>query len=335
MNLSLKKLADDEACATQATWTVGAGVEHPFATANAQDAHVPDAASGAASGNGRQLLREASLGSLALAESHGALPSVFDGDSTEPVSSRVSQRADLLPAGVGQVPEDPVLQEKIRAILARAQARSRPPDAPPDSEPELVTKGGRSAFQFAWLALAIVLVVALGKSYWGARDRVATAEVAYRAHEAEWTATAQELQKSVATQSITETIQRQLATVSAERAKPRWVPVLRSVATCAGVKIEVREVRASEKSGAERMWTMLLGGVSKGSDPRVEADRYRADLQRELDRMFPGRVSIRFERFEDLPGSPSAAPGERQGKFTMTATIHFDEAEQTGSTGGS
>src|SRR6185436_1294288 len=89
--------------------------------------------------------------------------------------------------------------------------------------------------------------------------------------------------------------------------------------------IQLREVRASEKIGDEKMWTLLAGGVATGPAPRVAAEHYCADLQRDLGRIFQGGVSVRLDRFEDLPDPASASPGGRQGAFAIIATIRFEE----------
>ncbi len=166
------------------------------------------------------------------------------------------------------------------------------------------------------------------KLYWDARDRIDAVAVQQTALDAEWTTVSGDLDTALATRAKSELIQNELAGVLADRARPRWVPALRSVVACAGLEIEVREVRASEKSGTEKIWALLVRGVATGPNPRGLADRYRADLQRDLDRMFPGRVSIAFERFEDMPDAAPATPETRRGAFTVNATIRF-EAEAT------
>ena len=91
----------------------------------------------------------------------------------------------------------------------------------------------------------------------------------------------------------------------------------------------MHEVRAREEFGGAKMWTLLVGGVSTGSAPRAVAENYRLAVQRELDRIFHGNVNIRFERFEELPDLPSAAPGDRRGLFTINAAIRFNEKTTT------
>ena len=265
------------------------------------------------------------LGALAVAELRGNIHSVFDCAPPEPDGPRPSPPAVALLRGAFPRPQP----SAVAKILAREQVGPAPvqqSEVPPASEAELPAKGGAPAFLLAGLALAVVLVAGLWKPYWNARDRISAAEANHLALEGEWKTVSQDLQNAVAKRSKFEVAQSQLAGISADRAKPSWEPALRSVVTCAGLEIQVREVRAREKFGDEKMWTLLVSGVSTGPTPHVVADRYRADLQRELNRIFQGGVSIRFDRFEDLPHSPSASPGGRQGAFTITATIRFDEA---------
>jgi hypothetical protein len=261
------------------------------------------------------------LDAITVAELCGAYQSVFDASQVAPDGPGPSEPAYGLLGGTAPVSQPSV----VTKILARATARTRPVQEPEAAGPVASAGGGMRAFLVAGFALAIVLAGGLWKRYSEARDRVDAAVAHQLALDEEWKATSQELQKAVATQSKVELTRTQLAGISADRAKPRLAPALRSVIESAGLQIQVREVRAQEKFGDERMWTLLVGGIATGLAPRAVADRYRADLQREFDRIFHGGVSVRFDRFEDIPESPSALPRARSGAFTILATIRFGE----------
>lgn len=259
------------------------------------------------------------LDAITVAELCGAYQSVFDDSQVAPEDGEISEPAYGLLSGTAPASQPSV----VAKILARAKARRAPVREPQAPGPVVSAGGGMRAFVVAGLALAIVMAGGLWKRYSETRDRVAAMVAGQSALDEEWKTISQELEKAVATQSKVEMIQTQLAGISADRAKPRLAPALRSVVDSAGLQIQLREVRAQEKSGDEKMWTLLVGGISTGLAPRAVAERYRADLQREFDRIFHGGVSIRFERFEDLPDSPSALPRARSGAFTILATIRF------------
>jgi DNA-binding response OmpR family regulator len=272
------------------------------------------------------------LGALAAAGSRGTFQGLLARASADPVLSQISLLEYDVPAGE-------ILASQSSGVVKPAAVVSAP-GVPgpvsglpwgvlPDSEPEVPEHAGTPGFLLAGLALVIVLIAGLWKPYWDARDRIAVAETNRVALDAEWNALSQSLQKAVATEPKIEMYQSQLAGISADRGKPRWAPVLRSVVACAGLDIQMREVRTGENSGDEKTWTLLVAGFATGSDPSAVAERYRADLQRDLDRIFPGSVSIRFDRFKESDGLPSTQPGERRGAFTMTATIRFDEKAKT------
>ena len=242
-----------------------------------------------------------------------------------------------LSAGGNFRAEDSALSEKVARILARGQAASAPAEVPC-----VVMHGGaqarvRSMFHrqaFAGVALFLALAAGLGIPYWALRDRVALASAERLALDAEWTVISRKLEDAIATRSKAEKARIELAAVSADRAKPKWAPALRSLVATAGTGIQVREVRASEEAGDTTKWMLAVNGVATGAAPRTVAERYRLVVERNLVLMFGTGVAVRFERFDELPEEPSATAEDRRGTFRIVATILFEKMTPKPSEGG-
>ena len=269
------------------------------------------------------------LDTVAVAETYRAFQLAAESAPTDPDGSRSSRSTDDFLTSGTACPE----ASAVAKILARGRTGPMP-DRQSEVLPGLHAGRESRTTVLAGLAILLVLVAFLWHRFGDARDRADAASAKRQAVETEWTAISQKLQDAIAKRSKIKKAQSALAGISADREEPRWAPALQSIVVCAGPEIQLREVRSREKLGDEKVWTLLVGGVSTGSAPRIVVDRFRADLQREFDRIFRSGVSIRFERFEDLPDLPSALPGSRRGIFTIQATIRFDEKTGTRSKEG-
>lgn len=272
------------------------------------------------------------VGAITLAEVNSTFRSVFEFPAADPALPRSSTPAGDFPA------DGPALAEKVAVILARAegeQAPEGPADLLPEMEPHLRASGASRAVMFFGWALLVALVAGLCVLYGKARAGIAAATAEIVALDAEWTALSPQLEEEAALRSKVEALHKQLAGITEDRTAPRWAPALRRVVACAGLEIEVLAVRAREENGETKMWTLRVSGISKATAPRIAADRYRLALEQELERLFHGGVSVRFEQFEDLPRAASALPDERRGSFKIVATIRFDGTTGTeGKEGG-
>ncbi len=173
--------------------------------------------------------------------------------------------------------------------------------------------------------LAVLALVAGPLGTWyvklAQRDVVLSVE-ASRLH-GEWANVSAALSDASSMRRVHQATVQQVVRIEQEREEPSWVPVIRSVVTCAGPGILLREVRGREISGDARAWKLQVGGISTGVAPRRGADYFREALQGHLERAFPGRVSTKFEQLDDLPAAALARPDERRGSFTVSATIDF------------
>lgn len=138
-----------------------------------------------------------------------------------------------------------------------------------------------------------------------------------------WADVSATLDDARGTKRLHHTTMEQVLRIEKEREEPSWVPAVRSVVSSAGRGIQLREVRGREIQGDAKTWKLQIGGISTGVAPRAVADDFRQELQRHLDAAFPGRVSTRFERLDDLPEEAPVRSGERRGGFAIIATIDF------------
>lgn len=256
------------------------------------------------------------LDSIAVAEVVGTFQSVSKIAATDPVLSRGG-----FSTGGFLRSEDSGLSQKVARILARAEAMAV--DEPPRDAP---TDGGSRprGNTITGLALFSVLAAALWIRYSGLRERIAAAEAERLSLDAEWTVVSRDLQDAATTQSKIDEARRQLAAVSADRARPRWAPALRSFVPNALTGIQLHEVRAREEASDPNRWTLMVGGVATGAAPGTIADRYRLNVERNLTRTFASGVTVVLERFDELPDPEPADGDARKGTFTIAATIRLD-----------
>lgn len=263
------------------------------------------------------------LDSISVAEVVGTFPSVSESVTTDPALSRGGFSA----VGCMRSGES-ALSEKVARILARAAApamAAAPRDALTDGRPRRRARRVFRGKAIAGLALFLVLAAALWIRYSSVRERIAAAATERLLLDAEWTVVSRDLQDAATAQSKMEEARRQLAVVSADRARPRWAPALRSFVPNALTGIQLHEVRAGEDANDPKRWTLVVGGVATGAAPRAVADRYRLTVERNLARTFGSGVKIVMERFEDLPDPPSTDGDARRGTFKIIATIHLDD----------
>lgn len=180
-------------------------------------------------------------------------------------------------------------------------------------------------WDYGLVVLGLILAGALAIRYLGVQKRVDVSTSVVRMLEAEWTKTSPYLAEAKTMQPKFTAIMEHTARASGERQSPRWTPALRSLVACAGAGIELRDVDAREEAGGGKIWTLRVGGFSKGAAPRAVADQFRLALQGEFDGAFAATVSTRFERLDEMPNPAPARADEKLGVFTIVATIAFTD----------
>jgi CheY-like chemotaxis protein len=191
---------------------------------------------------------------------------------------------------------------------------------PPDQQGR---KGRSDRLLLAMLVLSAVVAGTLWTWYLQLTQRqLSMSAEASRLHR-KWVDVSATLDDARSTKRLHHTTMEQVSRIEKEREEPSWVPALRSVVSSAGRGIQLREVRGREVQGDAKTWKLQIGGISTGVAPRAVADDFRQELQRNLDAAFPGRVSTRFERLDDLPEEAPVGSGERRGGFAIIATIDF------------
>lgn len=218
--------------------------------------------------------------------------------------------------------EDLTLEEKVAKILARAQTPPKPGPTVtvlPKAEPEHRAGGELRARVFAGLALLVALGAGLSPLYLKALDRVTAASAERLGTEAEWTAISTDLQKALAELPELARSQSLPARIAADRAKPRWTPVLCGIVPSDTVRIDILEVDARGEPGDSGACHMSVRGVADGPQPRLMADQFRRAVEDNLKRAANGRpVSTHFERLKD---APDASLEQARATFDLIATL--------------
>ena len=180
-------------------------------------------------------------------------------------------------------------------------------------------------YHLGTLAFSAVLAAVLATWYLRLAQQDGTLSAQVRQFDREWAAVAASLDEAEKVQAPFATFLKQAKRLADERAVQGWTPALRRIAAGSGAHLELRNVRAVEKSAAPRALTLHIGGVATGTAPRTVADQFLHTLQGELERQFPGTVTTRFERLEDEPELTSAQPAQRRPTFTISAAIGLTE----------
>jgi hypothetical protein len=185
----------------------------------------------------------------------------------------------------------------------------------------------RSIFR-AGVGLAVALALAAILAGWQQRlhGRTALLSAELRALETQLAMLSQERQEAERARAALAALRGQRDRVAEDRDEPRWTDALRRIATAGGANVEWEALRARSLRDDRGACELRIEGACTGREPRTTADRYRRELEAQLDRHFhPEGVTIHFERLEDEPPSPSSRPDRRRAKFTIVATTGAKE----------
>lgn len=218
----------------------------------------------------------------------------------------------------------PAVAEK--AVLERILARSRtnPPLAGPSDprcqgESQPCASGIPGALLFATVTLMLALAGGLWIGNLIARDRLETAALKRQALEEEWAAVSPDLQEALARRSEAAGAEKQLAWLSAHRAKPRWAWVLRCIVPAGDAMVEILGVEARADAKDTSACEVSVVGIAGGAEPRQMANHFRESLEQNLKRDANGRaVSTRFERLDD---APALLPEQKRADFVITVSV--------------
>ena len=215
--------------------------------------------------------------------------------------------------------DDPPVRPRPARVPEAARPRPQPvaPAMPIAVEPPQRAPGVSLAL--VGLALPIALSVVLGFQYLDAQADAAAAVAQRVALETECEVLAPQFEAARGGRPKLERSLGALGRITAERARPRWTPALRSIAVAAGKQIDLIDIRAQENSGNAGTCEVRVRGLADGAEPRSAADRFRQVVEEGLKKDAPGRqVSARFQLLEDAPGD---SPGQKCATFIIVATV--------------
>lgn len=179
-----------------------------------------------------------------------------------------------------------------------------------------------------WLGLALALALAAMLAGWQHRLRARTAALAAEQRTLETSLAAvsqQRLEAEPARAALAALLERRVR-LAEDRDAPRWSTALGSVATAAGVDVELQDIRARGTRDDQGACELRIDAVCTGREPRTRADRFRRELEalfvRHLRR---GEGTTRFERLEDEAPFASAHADRRSAKFTIVVTTDAQE----------
>lgn len=121
--------------------------------------------------------------------------------------------------------------------------------------------------------------------------------------------------------------------IATERKTPKWTPALRSVASAAGLDVELRGVELRGANDLAGACVLRLSGVSTGKRPQEIADRFRGQIESKLRQHFGGTfATARFERLDVAPESSATDPDHRKAAFSIIVTAGPNTAGESGPT---
>lgn len=266
---------------------------------------------------------KALLEAIALKDVRCDFPSVLEEPAPAPVPARVPPAADDFPARRLQNPQEVAMEQKVAAILARGKrvpfAEVLPVDIFEPDEVEPRAGGPARSFAFAGVLFFLLLAGGIWTRYSGARESAAAAAAKHLSLAAEWSALSLQVDAAVTLRSKIESDEIRVARIAADRIKPQWTPVLRSMVPSVGAGIEIREIHAFGELDSPRGGELRVGGVASGLHPRQMADQLRQTVDETLRENAKGRpVSTHFEQLDDLPG---ASPQEMRATFVLVAAF--------------
>lgn len=258
------------------------------------------------------------LDSIAFTEVRGMFQSVFADAADDVNPSPASEPVSGSQAG-GAAGSEAAAVERILARGRKSLSAPAPSEASLESAAEPCARGMSGTFAFAGIALLLVLVGGLWVGHSITEDLLDAATVKRLAAEAEWAAVSPDLHEALALRSKAESSVKQLARLSAERAKPRWASVLRCIVPPGDTMIEILGADARADAKDPGSCEVRVHGIAGGAEPRLTADRYRQSVEENLKRDANGRaVGALFEQLED---APEVLPDQKHADFVMIVTL--------------
>lgn len=253
------------------------------------------------------------LDALFSAEDGGKFGHIVRRASLDPIFSKIPL-LDYTPSGLDLPAPQPSVAAK-NAPVPPAPVAVKPlpvprPVALPEITPHSVGRGFQRVLALAALALFFGLVAGGWSRYADARDRFEATSAQRVAFTTEWTDVSRRLEEA---KSLLSNITRPETQMSVFRTKERWTPVLDSIIPNADAMIDILEVEARGETETSDAWEVRVHGLAGGSDPKMDADRFRQKVGKNLKTTAHGRA-VRT-RFEPL--------GDKNGEFTELEQYEF------------
>ena len=253
------------------------------------------------------------LDALFSAEDGGKFGHIVRRASLDPIFSKIPL-LDYGLSGIDLPAPQSIVAVKKAPVLPVPVAVKPLPATRPIALPERKLPSGRRGFQRALALAAFTLffgsVAGIWSDYADARDRVEAMSAQRVAFTTEWTEMSRRLEEA---KSLLSNINHPETQMSVFRAKERWTPVLDSFIPNAEAMIEILEVEARGETESSGTREVRVRGLAGGSDPKLEADRFRQKVGKTLKAKANGRaVSTRFEPL-----------GDENGEFTELEQFEF------------
>lgn len=269
---------------------------------------------------------------IAVTDACGAHEKVFALESGKPALRKVRPRADDSSASDRvQARRTVDGADQVVAPARDAVVPGRPLDSLHASEKETRSTGASVAFMVAGLALFLVLAFFWLQSL-NAKDRVEAAAVERLALEKEWSAIAPRYENESAERAKIGVVRSQVAKISADRRKPRWTSVLRSLIPPGDGVLDILELDARSGKKDPGACEVRVRGIAGGLQPQHVVDRYRKSAEDAMKMSAAGRpVTVQFKEFKDVPGT---LPDQKRVAFVMIVSMGTVEAPDANKKGG-
>ena len=100
-----------------------------------------------------------------------------------------------------------------------------------------------------------------------------------------------------------------------------WSTALQGIVASTNEGIQLREIRARRAAGGSNGWSLRIVGRLNGTASLTEADTFRIDLQRALEKAFGAKVTARLVQAAQSGNSSNSAAAE----FTIETAIAAGE----------
>lgn len=260
------------------------------------------------------------LDSISLAEVRRSYQSVCYDDCTEADARRRSRKENRILTSRTPPPQPAAV--RIPAVQ------------PATVSPAVVEREGKrerpAIGTSVWAALVMAFAAVPVGRYLEMRTLSEASSVELLGCEQQWAITSAALEKAEGKRRGIETAVNRAKYIAEQYDALVLEQVLRSVATAAIPKVEMRDIQVRGNADAPGAFTLRLAGFCTGTDPRAMADAFRKALDVKLKQSFANEgVTTRFERLDDVLPSATEPSGQRdrEAAFTLITAAGADRLE--------